>query len=69
MTCQVDAGSFTEKLTFAAKRAAMAVAEVVEKNHTGIVAIELVLGPWISQTHNRFNGVAWHSVNWLVLLA
>jgi hypothetical protein len=42
---------------------------MVKKYYAGIMAVRIVFGAWISQTHNHFERVAWHSVTWLVSLA
>jgi hypothetical protein len=41
----------------------------VKKYHAGIMTVGIVFGARISQTHNHFERIAWHSVTWLVSLA
>ena len=69
MSIDTDNAEFAEKLTFATECAAIALTEMVKKNHAGIMAVRIVFGAWISQAHNHFESIAWHRVTRLVIFA
>lgn len=50
----IDRARFAEELALTAQTAVIALAQMVEKDHTGIVTVGIMLRAWITQAHNQF---------------
>ena len=67
MSIDMDTAKLAEKFTFATEDHHSSYRDG-EENYAGIMAVGVVFGAWVSQTHNHLKRVAWHSVTWLVML-